>query len=121
MSRIGAVVGLLVLAVSLHAWPAEPAGDTGTPILVYHHFGPTVADRMTVRTSVLQRQVEHLQQHGYTVVPLRLLVAYLRGEGAAPPSRRHPRPAPRNHEGRPLATGGDIGLYPHTVRCINRS
>jgi peptidoglycan/xylan/chitin deacetylase (PgdA/CDA1 family) len=87
MGRICAAVGVLVLSVTLHAWPAERAGDAGTPILVYHHFGPTVADRMTVRTSVLQQQVEHLRQHGYTVVPLRALVAYLRGEGAAPPSQ----------------------------------
>jgi peptidoglycan/xylan/chitin deacetylase (PgdA/CDA1 family) len=54
---------------------------------VYHHFGPTVTDWMTVRTPVLQRQFEYFQQHGYTVVPLRALVAYLRGEGAAPPDR----------------------------------
>jgi peptidoglycan/xylan/chitin deacetylase (PgdA/CDA1 family) len=42
---------------------------------------------MTVRTLVFQQQVEYLERHGYTVVPLRALVAYLRGEGGAPPSR----------------------------------
>jgi peptidoglycan/xylan/chitin deacetylase (PgdA/CDA1 family) len=87
VGRIRAVVGALVVAAALHTRPAWAAGDAGIPILVYHRFGPTVVDRMTVRTSVLQQHVEHLEQHGYTVVPLRALVAYRRGEGAAPPSR----------------------------------
>jgi len=85
--RICAVIGLFVFGTALHTWPSSAAENSGTPVLVYHRFGPTVADRMTERTSVLQEQVEHLQRHGYTVVPLRTLVAYLRGEGAAPPSR----------------------------------
>jgi peptidoglycan/xylan/chitin deacetylase (PgdA/CDA1 family) len=42
---------------------------------------------MTVRTLVFQSQVEHLQQHGFTVVSLRALAAHLRGEGPALPSR----------------------------------
>ena len=87
MGRTLVDIGVLALAVALHAGPAEPAADAGTPILAYHHFGLAVADGMTVRTSVLQRQIESLQEQGYTVVPLRTLVAYLRGEGTAPPSR----------------------------------
>lgn len=55
-------------------------------ILVYHRFGPVVADSMTVRTSTFAWQLGYLKDHGYTAVPLRTLVAFLRHEGPAPPS-----------------------------------
>jgi peptidoglycan/xylan/chitin deacetylase (PgdA/CDA1 family) len=87
MGRMRAAVGLLVATVALHPGAASAVEDAGTPILVYHRFTRGVAGGMTVRTSVLQRQLEHLEQHGYIAVPLRTLVAYVRGEGAAPPSR----------------------------------
>ena len=41
---------------------------------------------MTVRTSVFEGQLEALKRQGYTVIPLRALVAHLRGAG--PPPRR---------------------------------
>src|SRR5512135_1266930 len=66
---------------------ARAGEDSGTPILVYHRFGPTVADRMTVRTSVFEAQLQHLEQHGYTVIPLRRLVAHLRGDEPSLPPR----------------------------------
>jgi peptidoglycan/xylan/chitin deacetylase (PgdA/CDA1 family) len=69
------------------AWPDGVRADAGTPILVYHRFGPVVADSMTVRTSVFERQLELVKRQGYTVIPLRALVDHLRGEGAPPPDR----------------------------------
>ena len=42
---------------------------------------------MTVRTSVFAGQLETLRRQGYTVIPLQVLVAYLRGTGPPPPSR----------------------------------
>jgi peptidoglycan/xylan/chitin deacetylase (PgdA/CDA1 family) len=57
-------------------------------MLVYHRFGPVVADRMTVTTSAFASQLAALRTHGYTVIPLRQLVAYRLG--TAPP------PAPRS-------------------------
>lgn len=77
---------LFVAAAVLVAGLARAGEDSGTPILVYHRFGPRVADRMTVRTSVFEAQLEHLEQHGYIVVPLKRLVAHLRGvEPSLPP------------------------------------
>lgn len=55
------------------------------PILVYHRFGPTVADETTVQTRVFAAQLEYLHAHGYVVIPLRTLVEYLEGKAPAPP------------------------------------
>jgi peptidoglycan/xylan/chitin deacetylase (PgdA/CDA1 family) len=56
-------------------------------ILVYHRFGPVVADSMTVRTSTFRAQLQYLKDHGYRAVPLRVLVAHLLRRGPPPPPR----------------------------------
>ena len=56
-------------------------------ILVYHRFGPVVADSMTIRTSTFRGQLQYLKDHGYRAVPLRVLVAYLLRKGPPPPPR----------------------------------
>jgi peptidoglycan/xylan/chitin deacetylase (PgdA/CDA1 family) len=56
-------------------------------ILVYHRFGPAVADSMTMRTSTFRWQLQYLKDHGYRVVPLRVVVAYLLRQGPPPPPR----------------------------------
>ncbi len=79
---------LLVLAV-LWCSGAGAATDApaGVPVLDYHRFGPTVADSMTVTTKVFEAQLKWLQDQGYTVIPLRTLVNYLRGQGPPPPPK----------------------------------
>lgn len=77
---------LATIAVALLAWHAWGSTDVAIPILVYHRFGPAATDDMTVRTSVFEGQLETLKRQGYTVIPLRVLVAHLRGAG--PPPRR---------------------------------
>ena len=57
------------------------------PVLNYHRFGPTVADGMTVTTPVFESQLKWLKDNGYTVIPLRTLVNYLRGQGPPPPPK----------------------------------
>jgi peptidoglycan/xylan/chitin deacetylase (PgdA/CDA1 family) len=54
------------------------------PILLYHRFGPTVADGMTITTPVFEAQMKYLHDNGYKVIPLRQLVDHYRGKGAAP-------------------------------------
>jgi len=77
---------LFFASALLVAGLARAGGDPGTPILVYHRFGPSVADSMTVRTSVFEAQLEQLARQGYTVIPLKTLVAHLRGdEPSLPP------------------------------------
>lgn len=79
--RIRALVApaLVALAALLSALAPRPAvADSAIPILVYHRFGPVVADGMTVRTSVFEEQLAWLRRHDYRVVPLRAVVDSLR-------------------------------------------
>ena len=56
------------------------------PILLYHRFGPTAADGMTVTTQLFASHLEYLAKNGYTVIPLRKLIDfYLRKIPALPP------------------------------------
>src|SRR4030042_6470512 len=50
------------------------------PILLYHRFGPTAADGMTVTTQVFASHLEYLAKNGYTVIPLRKLVDFYLGK-----------------------------------------
>jgi peptidoglycan/xylan/chitin deacetylase (PgdA/CDA1 family) len=57
------------------------------PILLYHRFGASVADSMTVTTPVFESHLIYLRQNGYTVIPLRQLVNYYLGKGPVPPRK----------------------------------
>jgi peptidoglycan/xylan/chitin deacetylase (PgdA/CDA1 family) len=57
------------------------------PILLYHRFGHSVADSMTVTTEVFESHLEYLRKNGYTVIPLRQLVNYYRRKGPPPPGK----------------------------------
>jgi len=57
------------------------------PILLYHRFGASVADSMTVTTPVFESHLNYLRQNGYTVIPLRQLVNYYLGKGPVPPRK----------------------------------
>jgi len=72
------------------AGPTEKDGGAlraGIPILLYHRFGPVVRDGMTVRTGVFESHLEHLGDHGYTVIPLRHLTEYYLGKRQTLPRR----------------------------------
>jgi peptidoglycan/xylan/chitin deacetylase (PgdA/CDA1 family) len=75
---------LLALIPMLLAAPACAAPAVAA-VLVYHRFGPVVADSMTTRTTVFVAQLARLRREGYTVVPLSTLVAGLEGKLALPP------------------------------------
>lgn len=57
------------------------------PILLYHRFGPVVADGMTVTTNVFESHLKYLKDNGYTVIPLIRLVNYYLKKGPPPPPR----------------------------------
>jgi len=65
-------------------WAAE---EVGVPVILYHRFGPTVADSMTTKTSVFEAQMKWLKDNGYTVIPMRQMVNYLLGQGPPPPPK----------------------------------
>ncbi|MFZ3207633.1 MAG: polysaccharide deacetylase family protein [Geobacteraceae bacterium] len=57
------------------------------PILLYHRFGPTLADGMTITTPVFESHLKYLKENGYKVIPLRQLINYCRKNGPAPPAK----------------------------------
>ena len=63
--------------------PTTPPSFT---ILVYHRFGAVASNEMTIRTSTFRSQLQYLKAHHYPVVPLREVIAYLRGKGPQPPA-----------------------------------
>lgn len=75
------VLSFLLLCLTSTAMAAEAFR---VPILLYHRFGPTVADGMTIKTSVFESHMKYLHDNGYTVIPLRKLVDYYLGKGSAP-------------------------------------
>jgi peptidoglycan/xylan/chitin deacetylase (PgdA/CDA1 family) len=87
MTRLLRLAGILLLSLTCCAPAAWAEDQVSVPILLYHRFGPTVADSMTTTTPVFAAQLQWLKEHQYTVIPLRTLVNYLRGEGPPPPPR----------------------------------
>jgi peptidoglycan/xylan/chitin deacetylase (PgdA/CDA1 family) len=83
MRIVWQMVSLLAIFFAIPAWGSGT--ERVVPILLYHRFGPVVRDAMTVRTMVFAAQIEYLRSHGYQIVPLREVVAYIRGVGPPPP------------------------------------
>lgn len=81
------VAGIILLAICLCSVAALAEDQVTVPVLCYHRFGPAVADGMTVTTKVFESHLQWLKDHQFTVIPLRALVNYLRGEGPAPPPK----------------------------------
>jgi len=75
------VAAALLAAVVAFLGPASGASaqqeSPGISILLYHRFGPVVADRMTVTTVVFEDQLAWLRTHDYRIIPLRALVESL--------------------------------------------
>ncbi len=88
----GAALFILSFAGLSFTW-AESRENEGTlprvaiPVLVYHRFGPVVADSMTVTTHLFESQIKYIIENGYTVIPLRHLVDYSLRKRQALPSR----------------------------------
>src|SRR4030043_254340 len=81
------ITGIALLAMGFCGERAAAADQVSVPVLVYHRFGPSVADGMTVTTAVFESQLQWLKANQYTVIPLRALVDYLGGAGPPPPPR----------------------------------
>lgn len=72
---------LLLMLVPVQVYAAE---SFRVPILLYHRFGPTVADGMTITTPVFESHMKYLHDNGYKVIPLRQLIDHYRGKAPAP-------------------------------------
>lgn len=67
--------------------PPPLSQDVRVPILLYHRFGPTVADGMTITTPVFESHLKYLRDNGYKVIPLRQLVDWYQKKGPAPAAK----------------------------------
>lgn len=83
---------LLIVAASIALYPsAARAGTAQQPatsasILLYHRFADQASDSMTVRVATFEAHLAWLRAHGYRIVPLRDIVAWLAdGSTALPP------------------------------------
>jgi len=72
------LLAIILLTLPFPAWAGSAA------ILVYHRFGPTVADSMTTRTETFERQLAALRQEGYRILPLSEVVEGLTGKADLP-------------------------------------
>ncbi|MBI5655600.1 MAG: polysaccharide deacetylase family protein [Geobacter sp.] len=86
MTRFLASIALLFLLVAPVA-AQPPVQQPGVPILLYHRFGPTVADGMTITTPVFESHLKYLKENGYTVIPLRRLIDWYQKKAPAPPAK----------------------------------
>src|SRR5690348_6241376 len=68
----------------LKANPPAVTQGVNVPILLYHRFGPTVADGMTIKTTVFEEHLKFLKENGYHVIPLQQLVDFYLKKGPAP-------------------------------------
>lgn len=66
---------------------ANVSTNVSVPVLCYHRFGPTVADSMTVTTTVFESHLKYLRDNGYTVIPMQTLVDYELGKAPPPPEK----------------------------------
>ncbi len=53
-------------------------------VLVYHRFAGTANDSMTVRTATFEAQLRYLHARGYSIVPLRAVLAWREGIDSPP-------------------------------------
>jgi peptidoglycan/xylan/chitin deacetylase (PgdA/CDA1 family) len=79
----------LLLAMTLAApfAAAQSSQPVRVPVLVYHRFGPSLADNMTMRTADFAAELGYLNENHYTVIPARQLVDYLCNKGTPPRAR----------------------------------
>lgn len=73
---------LFLVTLTPNSYAAQP--EVNVPILLYHRLGPTVADGMTIKTSVFEEHLKYLKDNGYKVIPLRQLVNWYQKKGPAP-------------------------------------
>jgi peptidoglycan/xylan/chitin deacetylase (PgdA/CDA1 family) len=88
---------LILSALVLLSWVPSSSGQSRhikgapqeirIPILLYHRFGPVVADSMSVTTNAFESQMKYLKDNGYTVIRLRQLVDYYLGKRQSLSSR----------------------------------
>jgi peptidoglycan/xylan/chitin deacetylase (PgdA/CDA1 family) len=92
LSRKAGGMARLILAAALALCLPMTQADAAQPVttaavLVYHRFADTAADSMTVRVATFEAHLAWLRAHGYQIVPLRDIVAWLKDPAATLPPK----------------------------------
>ena len=103
-------VFLLLGLLAMGSQAADQGAERGIPVLVYHRFGPEVADSMTVTTPVFESHLKYLQENGYRVIPLRELLGNYLKAGVPPDSRMVAMSADDAH----------ISVYRHALPLVKK-
>ncbi|WP_298437608.1 polysaccharide deacetylase family protein [Geobacter sp.] len=94
--RLFPALALAALTLAVPSFAAKPeipvlrknipsvSQGLNVPILLYHRLGPTVADGMTIKTTVFEEHLKYLKENGYHVIPLRQVVDFYLKKGPAP-------------------------------------
>lgn len=77
----------LLLTLCFFGPNALANNSVNVPILTYHNFDPSVPGSMTISTERFEEQIQWIQDHGYTVIPLQELVNYLSGKTSSIPEK----------------------------------
>ncbi|MHB8882151.1 MAG: polysaccharide deacetylase family protein [Thermodesulfovibrionales bacterium] len=89
------MIRALLLAALCLLHPAAALAETrdsglsgvSVPVLLYHRFGPSVTDSMTVTTDAFESHLTYMKAKGHTVITLRDLAEYSLGKGKMPRPR----------------------------------
>lgn len=77
----------MLLVLSLFNSVAYADTSISVPILTYHNFEPSESGSMIISTSKFEAQLKWLIENGYTVIPMKNLVSYLRGGDISIPAK----------------------------------
>lgn len=83
MRRVALALAFAFAVLCAAAVPMPATASDTVPrvaVLVYHRFGETAADSMTVRVETFEAQLRMLRAHGYRFVALRDVVDWIEGE-----------------------------------------
>ncbi len=100
----------LALLFPFLAFCETPGEEKGTPILVYHRFGPRVVDSMTVTDAVFESHLKYLKENGYKICPLGELLDQYLTKGVLPDSRMVAL----------TADDGHISIYTHALPLLKK-
>jgi len=86
--RRAALLSFLLFSLGLlTSYPLLAQTTVNVPILCYHNFNPTKPGSMNMTPQHFEEQIKWLKQNGFTIIPLKDVVAYLQGKNPALPSK----------------------------------
>ncbi len=81
------VYTLLLITAFLFPCASVAEESANIPILCYHNFNEVRPGSMNLTPKKLEAQIKWIQDNGYTIVPLKEVVAYLQGKRASLPAK----------------------------------